>query len=95
MKQEPEAEEEVLCQAKRLGCPVVHADPALAVNRKRGLFRQTFDYKERKGLELSLIHISNPEYRNLKPETGSVLAALLSSEKIRRSVEEDVYKRQL
>lgn len=54
LKQEPEAEEEVLCQAKRLGCPVVHADPALAVNRKRGLFRQTFDYKERKGLELSL-----------------------------------------
>ena len=34
-----------------------------------------------------------PEYRNLKPETGNVLAALLGSEKIRRSVEEQQKKK--
>lgn len=36
---------------------------------------------------------ANPEYRNLKPETGSVLAVLLGSEKIRRSVEEQWKKK--
>lgn len=54
LRQEPEAEEAVLSQADSLGCPVLCADPELAVNRRRGLFLQTFDYKERTDVEISL-----------------------------------------
>lgn len=54
MKQEPEAERAVLTRAAACGCPVVTADPRLAVNRRRGLFLQSFDYKKRTGVEISL-----------------------------------------
>ncbi len=54
VKQEPEAEAAVLLQAEAQGCTVVTADPARAVNRKRGLFSQVFDYGERKAAEISL-----------------------------------------
>lgn len=53
-KQEPEAEEAILREASIYGCPVVVSDPALAVNRIRGLFGQSFDYKERIQAEISL-----------------------------------------
>lgn len=54
IQQEPEAEEAVLRQAAEFGCPVVTVDPKLAVNRRRGLFRQSFDYKDRKDVDISL-----------------------------------------
>lgn len=54
VKQEPEAEAAVLKQAREYGCPVVNVDPELAVNRRRGLFHQYFDYKTRKDIEISL-----------------------------------------
>lgn len=53
-KQEPEAEAEIMKKAEELHCPVVTVDPALAVNRERGLFCQTFDYKERSRVEIAL-----------------------------------------
>lgn len=53
-KQEEEAERAVLGQAAAQGCPVVTADPARTENQKRGLFSQTFDYGERKAVEISL-----------------------------------------
>ena len=53
-RQEPEAEKEIRKKAKECGCPVYEADPALAVNRVRGLGRQSFDYKEWKGMKISL-----------------------------------------
>lgn len=53
-KQEPEAEAEIMKKAEELHCPVVTVDPALAVNRERGLFRQVFDYKERTQVEIAL-----------------------------------------
>lgn len=52
--QEPEAGEVVLRRAEECGCTVVESDQKLAVNRRRGLFRQYFDYKERKAVEISL-----------------------------------------
>lgn len=52
--QEPGAEKVILRAAETLGCPVVQAEPALIINRKRGLFGQSFDYKEWKRVELSL-----------------------------------------
>lgn len=54
VKQKPEAEQVILQKAGACGCVVVTADPARAVNRKRGLFSQSFDYGERKEVELSL-----------------------------------------
>lgn len=53
-KQEPEAEKEVLRQAEAFGCPVTVADPAFLENRQRGLYTQTFDYKERKQVKIRL-----------------------------------------
>jgi len=52
--QEPEARAVVLDQAKRCGCTVVESDQKLAVNRRRGLLKQYFDYRERKDVEISL-----------------------------------------
>lgn len=54
MKQEPEAERAVRSRAEACGCPVVTADPARVQNRRRGLFSQCFDYKERRDVETSL-----------------------------------------
>lgn len=54
LRQEPEAEEEIFCQAEELHCPVVTVDPERAVNRERGLFLQRFDYKERTNVEIAL-----------------------------------------
>ncbi|MFG6333028.1 MAG: bifunctional folylpolyglutamate synthase/dihydrofolate synthase [Lachnospiraceae bacterium] len=54
MKQEPEAERVIQQKAKQCGCKVVTADPGRVVNRRRGLFRQYFDYGERDGVEISL-----------------------------------------
>lgn len=54
LRQEPEAEREVLRQAEEYGCPVVTVEPDMAVNRRRGLFKQYFDYKDDKDIELSL-----------------------------------------
>lgn len=54
VKQEAEAERAIQKQAQGCGCPVIVADPARAVNRVRGLFGQSFDYKERTGVEISL-----------------------------------------
>lgn len=54
MKQRPEAEQVIRERAKACGCPVVTADPEQAVNRKRELFSQTFDYGTRKEIRLSL-----------------------------------------
>lgn len=54
IRQEPEAEEAIVRQAREYGCPVVTVDPELAVNRRRGLFRQSFDYKDKKAVEISL-----------------------------------------
>lgn len=54
LKQDPEAERAVLKQAGACGCPVVTADPEYAVHRERGLFLQTFDYKGREKMEVTL-----------------------------------------
>lgn len=54
VRQEPEAEREVLRRAEECRCPVVTVNPELAVHRRRGLFRQYFDYKSRKDVEISL-----------------------------------------
>lgn len=54
IRQEPEAEAAVLAKAREYGCPVVTVEPELAVNRRRGLFRQYFDYRDRKDIEISL-----------------------------------------
>lgn len=54
VKQQPEAERIIKAQAKACGCPVVTADPERVENRERGLFRQTFDYRDRKHMEISL-----------------------------------------
>lgn len=54
IRQEPEAEKAVLRQAKEYGCPVVTVEPDMAVNRRRGLFKQCFDYKDDKNIEISL-----------------------------------------
>ena len=53
-KQEPEAERVIRAQADACGCPVVTSSPERVENRKRGLFRQAFDYKERKQMEITL-----------------------------------------
>lgn len=53
-KQKPEAARAVEEQAKACGCPVRTVDPSRIVNRKRGLFAQTFDYKDHKQTEISL-----------------------------------------
>lgn len=50
----PEAEAVLLRKAAEQGCPVVKSDQSLAVHRRRGLFAQSFDYKERKDVEISL-----------------------------------------
>lgn len=54
VKQQPEAEQAILQKAQEYGCPVVIAEPELAVNRKRGLLEQFFDYKKRSRVEISL-----------------------------------------
>lgn len=54
LKQMPEAEKVLLCRAGELGCPIREADTALIENRRRGLFRQYFDYKDWKDVEISL-----------------------------------------
>ncbi len=53
-RQEPEAEHEILKRAEALSCPVMQADPARAVNRRRGIRSQRFDYKGWKDMEISL-----------------------------------------
>lgn len=54
MKQKPEAEAAIQEKAEAWGCTVIHADPADAVNRKRGLFLQSFDYRGHQGMEIGL-----------------------------------------
>lgn len=53
-RQEPEAEREIRKKAEALSCPVVQADPERAVNRRRGIRSQRFDYKTWKDMEISL-----------------------------------------
>ncbi len=52
--QEPEAEAAILQEAKNCGCPVVTAAPELICSRRRGLFEQSFDYKENRQIEITL-----------------------------------------
>lgn len=54
VRQEPEAEQAVLLKARECGCPVVTVNPECSVNRRRSLFRQSFDYKAYKDVEISL-----------------------------------------
>ncbi len=53
-KQKPEAAHAVAEQAKACGCSVRSVDPSRIANRKRGLFAQTFDYKDYSQAEISL-----------------------------------------
>ncbi|MBS6397495.1 MAG: bifunctional folylpolyglutamate synthase/dihydrofolate synthase [Clostridiales bacterium] len=54
LRQKPEVERLLLGHAEKKNCPVVTADPKLAVIRRRGLISQVFDYKERSEVEISL-----------------------------------------
>lgn len=54
LKQPAEAQRAILEQARLCGCTVVTAEPEQAVNRQRGLFSQSFDYKEQKEIQISL-----------------------------------------
>jgi len=54
LKQPAEAQRAILEQARLCGCTVVTAKPEQAVNRQRGLFSQSFDYKEQKEIQISL-----------------------------------------
>lgn len=54
LKQPAEAQRVILEQARLCGCTVVTAEPEQAVNRQRGLFSQSFDYKEQKEIQISL-----------------------------------------
>ncbi len=54
MRQQPEADQAIRKKAEALGCQVDEADPALAENRKRGLGKQSFDYKGWKNVEIAL-----------------------------------------
>jgi len=53
-KQEQSAEQAIRSEADKHGCQVVESDPGLVKNKKRGLFAQAFDYKERTQVEISL-----------------------------------------
>jgi len=54
IKQKPDAMRAISKHAEDLGCEVILADPSLAVHQKRGLFEQSFDYKEFKQVKISL-----------------------------------------
>lgn len=54
LKQQPEAGAAIQKKAEEAGCRIEEADPELAVNRKRGLGKQSFDYKEWKKTEIAL-----------------------------------------
>lgn len=53
-RQEPEADAVIQEKAKACGCFVVAADPQEVYGKERGLESQSFDYKHRTGLEISL-----------------------------------------
>lgn len=52
--QKPEAECAIRKKAAEYGCRLTTADPEQAVNRKRGLYLQSFDYKQYRQMEISL-----------------------------------------
>lgn len=52
--QRQEAAAVIRSRAEECGCPVTESDQNLAVNRQRGLLEQSFDYRERKGVKISL-----------------------------------------
>lgn len=54
LRQQPEAAQAIREAAQACGCPVVIADPEQAVNRRRGWYRQFFDYKGWKDIEIPL-----------------------------------------
>lgn len=54
IRQLPGAARAVTDRAEELGCTVVTAEQQLVTNQKRGLFVQSFDYKEWKNMEISL-----------------------------------------
>lgn len=94
MKQEPEAEAAVLARAAACGCPVVTADPGQAVNRVRGLCSQSFDYKERKAVELSLTGEYQFGNGALALETAEVLRGRgypIPEEAVRKGFRETVW----
>ena len=54
MEQEPEAAEVIQREASRLGCPLLFADVDKAERIHYGMEKQTFDYGDYRGLEISL-----------------------------------------
>ena len=53
-KQEPEAEAAILREARSYGCPVITVESERIENCSRGLFLQSFDYKENRQAEITL-----------------------------------------
>ena len=94
VKQMEEAERAVMERSKKVGCSVVVADDA-AVHRKRGLFQQTFDYKEQESVEIAL----SGEYQFINAVAAlEVVEALrkkgyqIPEEAVRSGLKETVWK---
>ncbi len=52
--QQPESRKVVDAKSAECGCEIRYVDPACIQNRQRGLLKQSFSYKERTGVEISL-----------------------------------------
>lgn len=95
VKQMEEAERAVMERSKKVGCSVVVADADAAVHRKRGLFQQTFDYKEQESVEIAL----SGEYQFINAVAAlEVVEALrkkgyqIPKEAVRSGLKETVWK---
>ncbi len=95
VKQMEEAERAVIERSKKVGCSVVVADADAAVHRKRGLFQQTFDYKEQESVEIAL----SGEYQFINAVAAlEVVEALrkkgyqIPEEAVRSGLKETVWK---
>ncbi len=95
VKQEPEAEQEVLARSRECGCEVVVADADQVIHRKRDFSEQKFDYKERTQVEISL----SGEYQFINAAAAlEVLDVLrekgysISEESIREGMKHTVWK---
>ncbi len=95
VKQMEEAERAVMERSKKDGCSVVVADADAAVHRKRGLFQQTFDYKEQESVEIAL----SGEYQFINAVAAlEVVEALrkkgyqIPEEAVRSGLKETVWK---
>ena len=95
VKQMEEAERAVMERSKKVGCSVVVADADAAVHRKRGLFQQTFDYKEQESVEIAL----SGEYQFINAVAAlEVVEALrkkgyqIPEEAVRSGLKETVWK---